>query len=235
MHKARKNIFSQLCVLWYFSQVMVMLLFPVQLLAVAATVYLELVRSAQGGAYYGIKQLPPQVPQYQPLGQQVPHMPLGKEGIPMQHLGKEVPHMPYGKEYPHLPQYRKEVPQMPMLGKDMVPKKEKGRSACPSPLLHRPVRCARALLAMGKLNVGAGCCRQVTAPCAQRTGHRWTKQVHGSCGAAQGHQHKTAVILWAAAQPLSSPTCNEPPAHRAAHVLFNSRKNLVFPPVCRRL
>lgn len=152
-----------------------MLLFPVQLLAVAATVYLELVRSAQGGAYYGIKQLPPQVPQYQPLGQQVPHMPLGKEGIPMQHLGKEVPHMPYGKEYPHLPQYRKEVPQMPMLGKDMAPKKEKGRSACPSPLLHRPVWCARALLAMGKLNVGAGCCRQVTAPCAKRTGqaHAW--------------------------------------------------------------
>ncbi|OWK63998.1 Collagen alpha-1(VIII) chain [Lonchura striata] len=106
-------------------QVMVMLLFPVQLLTVAVTVYLELVRSAQGGAYYGIKQLPPQVPQYQPLGQQVPHMPLGKEGIPMQHLGKEMPHMPYGKEYPHLPQYRMEVPQMPMLSKDMAPKKEK--------------------------------------------------------------------------------------------------------------
>lgn len=135
-----------------------MLLFPVQLLAVAVTVYLELVRSAQGGAYYGIKQLPPQVPQYQPLGQQVPHMPLGKEGIPMQHLGKEVPHMPYGKEYPHLPQYRKEVPQMPMLGKDMAPKKEKGRSARPSPLLQGPVCSARALFAMGKWNTGAGCC-----------------------------------------------------------------------------
>lgn len=116
-----------------------MLLFPVQLLAVAVTVYLELVRSAQGGAYYGIKQLPPQVPQYQPLGQQVPHMLLGKEGIPMQHLGKEVPHMPYGKEYPHLPQYRKEVPQMPMLGKDMAPKKEKGEPARPSPLLLDPI------------------------------------------------------------------------------------------------
>lgn len=110
-----------------FSQVMAMLLFPVQLLAVAVTIYLELVRSAQGGVYYGIKQLPPQVPQYQPLGQQVPHMPLGKEGIPMQHMGKEVPHMQYGKEYPHLPQYMKEVPQMPLLGKDMAPKKEKGR------------------------------------------------------------------------------------------------------------
>lgn len=130
-----------------------MLLFPMQLLVVAVTLYLELVRSAQGGAYYGIKQLPPQVPQYQPLGQQVPHMPLGKEGIPMQHLGKEVPRMPYGKEYPHLPQYRKEVPQMPMLGKDMAPKKEKGKSACPSPLLHGPI-----WRAMGKLNIGAGCC-----------------------------------------------------------------------------
>lgn len=106
---------------------MAVLLFPVQLLAVAVTIYLQLVRSAQGGAYYGIKQLPPQVPQYQPLGQQVPHMPLGKEGIPMQHLGKEMPHMQYGKEYPHLPQYMKEVPQMPLLGKDMAPKKEKGR------------------------------------------------------------------------------------------------------------
>ena len=106
---------------------MAVLLFPVQLLAVAVTIYLELVRSAQGGVYYGIKQLPPQVPQYQPLGQQVPHMPLGKEGIPMQHMGKEVPHIQYGKEYPHLPQYMKEVPQMPLLGKDMAPKKEKGR------------------------------------------------------------------------------------------------------------
>jgi len=106
---------------------MAVLLFPVQLLAVAVTIYLELVRSAQGGVYYGIKQLPPQVPQYQPLGQQVPHMPLGKEGIPMQHMGKEMPHMQYGKEYPHLPQYMKEVPQMPLLGKDMAPKKEKGR------------------------------------------------------------------------------------------------------------
>lgn len=65
-------------------------------------------------------------------------------------------------------------------------------------------------------------------------GHRWTKQVHGSCGAAQGHQHKTTVILWAAAQPLSSPTCNEPPAYRFAQVLFNSRKSLAVPPVCRR-
>lgn len=104
-----------------------MLFFPMQLLAAAVTIYLELVRSAQGGVYYGLKQLPPQVPQYQPLGQQVPHMPLGKEGIPMQHMGKEVPHMQYGKEYPHLPQYMKEVPQMPLLGKDMAPKKEKGR------------------------------------------------------------------------------------------------------------
>lgn len=106
---------------------MAVLLIPVQLLAVAVTIYLELVRSTQGGVYYGIKQLPPQVPQYQPLGQQVPHMPLGKEGIPMQHMGKEMPHMQYGKEYPHLPQYMKEVPQMPLLGKDMAPKKEKGR------------------------------------------------------------------------------------------------------------
>lgn len=150
-----------------------MLLFPVQLLAVAVTVYLELVRSAQGGAYYGIKQLPPQVPQYQPLGQQVPHIPLGKEGIPMQHLGKEVPHMPYGKEYPHLPQYRKEVPQMPMLGKDMAPKKEKGGSACPSPLLHSvPEHCLPWGNGTLEQDVAAGWAQH---SCAQRTGeaHTW--------------------------------------------------------------
>lgn len=199
-----------------------MLLFPVQLLAVAVTVYLELVRSAQGGAYYGIKQLPPQVPQYQPLGQQVPHIPLGKEGIPMQHLGKEVPHMPYGKEYPHLPQYRKEVPQMPMLGKDIAPKKEKGGSARPSPLLHSV--CHGEMEHWSRLLLKAGHSILVPKGLARlMPGHRWAKQVHGSCGAAQGHQHKTTDILWAAAQPLSSPTCNEPPAHRGAQVLFSSR------------
>lgn len=112
---------------------MAVLLAPVQLLTVAVTIYLELVKSIQGGVYYGIKQLPPQVPQYQALGQQVPHMPLGKEGVPMQqmqqmqHMGKEVPHMQYGKEYPHLPQYMKEIPQLPLLGKEMASKKEKGK------------------------------------------------------------------------------------------------------------
>lgn len=114
---------------------MAVLLVPVQLLAVAVAIYLQLVRSTQGGVYYGIKQLPPQVPQYQALGQQVPHMPLGKEGIPMQHMGKEVPHMQYGKEYPHLPQYMKEVPQVPLLGKDMAPKKEKGKQAPHQPCM----------------------------------------------------------------------------------------------------
>lgn len=121
---------NNLCQLIFFSvflQVMAVLLIPTQLLAVALAISLQLVKSTHGGVYYGIKQLPPQVPQYQALGQQVPHMPLGKEGIPMQHMGKEVPHMQYGKEYPHLPQYMKEVPQVPMLGKDMGAKKEKGR------------------------------------------------------------------------------------------------------------
>lgn len=126
LHNSRKQSLPTV-IFSVFPQVMAVLLIPTQLLAVAVAISLQLVRSTQGGVYYGIKQLPPQVPQYQALGQQVPHMPLGKEGIPMQHMGKEVPHMQYGKEYPHLPQYMKEVPQVPMLGKDMAPKKEKGR------------------------------------------------------------------------------------------------------------
>lgn len=161
---------------------MAVLLFPVQLLAVAVTVYLELVRSAQGGVYYGIKQLPPQVPQYQPLGQQVPHMPLGKEGIPMQHMGKEVPHMQYGKEYPHLPQYMKEVPQMPLLGKDMAPKKEKGRlsrslaapaRSCLMP--HSTIGLGGGRLKIGSRLLQAGHGTHVPQGLTRLVpGHRWT-------------------------------------------------------------
>lgn len=100
-------------------QIMAILLAPTWLI-----IYLGLLRFIQAGAYYGIKPMPPQVPQYQPLGQQVPHMPLGKDGVPMQHMGKEGPHLSYGKEY--IPQYIKEIPQIPMLGKERISKKQKG-------------------------------------------------------------------------------------------------------------
>ena len=103
---------------------------PLQLLGVLLTISLVSIRHIQAGAYYGIKplpqlppQIPPQIPQYQPLGQQVPHMPLSKDGLTM---GKELPHMQYGKEYPHLPQYMKEIQPMPRMGKEAAPKKGKG-------------------------------------------------------------------------------------------------------------
>lgn len=103
---------------------------PLQLLGVLLTISLVSIRRIQAGAYYGIKplpqippQIPPQMPQYQPLGQQVPHMPLSKDGLTM---GKELPHMQYGKEYPHLPQYMKEIQPMPRMGKEAAPKKGKG-------------------------------------------------------------------------------------------------------------
>lgn len=106
---------------------------PLQLLGVLLTLSVGSVRLIQAGAYYGIKplppqipaQIPPQIPQYQPLGQQVPHMPLGKDGL---NVGKELPHMQYGKEYPHLPQYRKEVQPAPRMGKEAAPKKGKGNT-----------------------------------------------------------------------------------------------------------
>lgn len=106
---------------------MIYLLLQIMALLVATTwliIYLGLLRSIQAGAYYGMKQMPPQVPQYPPLGQQVPHMPLGKDGVPMQHMGKEGSHLSYGKEY--IPQYIKEIPQIPMLGKERISKKQKG-------------------------------------------------------------------------------------------------------------
>lgn len=102
---------------------------PPQLLQLVLTISLASIRLIQAGAYYGIKplppQMPPQIPQYQPMGQQVPHMPLAKDGLTM---GKEMPHMQYGKEYPHLPQYMKEVQPVPRMGKEAVPKKGKGTS-----------------------------------------------------------------------------------------------------------
>lgn len=104
---------------------------PLQLLGVLLTIFLGSIRLTQAGAYYGIKPLPqlpqmqPQIPQYQPLGQQVPHMPLSKDGLTM---GKELPHMQYGKEYPHLPQYMKEMQPMPRMGKEAAPKKGKGNN-----------------------------------------------------------------------------------------------------------
>lgn len=61
-------------------------------------------------------------------------------------------------------------------------------------------------------------------------GHRWTKQVHGSCGAAQGHQHKPTVILWAAAMSLRHTGL----APGLLRCFFNARKNLVIPLACRK-
>lgn len=107
-------------------QVMAVLVAPTWHLAVIFTIYLGIMRATQAGAYYGIKQMPPQIPQYQALGQQVPHIPVGKDSIPMQHMGKEGPQLPYGKEY--VPQLWKEIPQIPMLGKERMSKKAKGNT-----------------------------------------------------------------------------------------------------------
>lgn len=112
---------------FFLLQVMAVLSAPSKLLGVLLAFSLGFIRLVQSGAYYGIKplppQLPPQIPQYQPLGQQVPHLPLGADGLGM---GKEMPHMQYGKEYPQLPPYRKEMQPMPRMGKEMAPKKGKG-------------------------------------------------------------------------------------------------------------
>lgn len=88
----------------------------------ALVVQLYLLPHAQAGAYYGHQQL---AQQNHPLPQ-LPHMPLGKEGIPQQqYLGKELPHLPYGNDMPMLPYYGNEQPQMPFplanpnLGKGM--------------------------------------------------------------------------------------------------------------------
>lgn len=69
-----------------------------------------LLHLAHGGAYYGHKQ-PPQ--QHQPL-------PQYNDGFPQQQfMGNEMPHLPYGKEVPLLPQYGKELPQLPLqMGKE---------------------------------------------------------------------------------------------------------------------
>lgn len=114
----------------FLPQVMAVPPAPLQLLGVLLTISLGSVRLIQAGAYYGIKplpqippQIPQQIPQYQHMGQQIPHMPLSKDGLTM---GKELPHMQYGKEYPHLPQYRKEIQPVPRMGKEAAPKKGKG-------------------------------------------------------------------------------------------------------------
>lgn len=76
----------------------------------AVVVQLYLLHHAQAGAYYGHQQL---AQQNQPLPQ-LPHMPLGKEGIPQQqYLGKELPHVQYGNDMPMLPYYGQEQLQMP--------------------------------------------------------------------------------------------------------------------------
>lgn len=124
-------IFILAALVFSFLQDMALLLAPTWLLVVVVTIYIGLLRSTQAGAYYGIKQMPPQVPQYQALGQQgqqVPHMPVGKDGIPLQRMGKEgPPPMPYGKEY--IPQFLKEIPPLPVLGKERISKKQKGNTS----------------------------------------------------------------------------------------------------------
>lgn len=72
--------------------------------------HLCLLHFAHGGAYYGHKQ-PPQ--QHQPL-------PQYNDGYPQQQfMGNEMPHLPYGKEGPSLPQYGKELPHLPLqMGKE---------------------------------------------------------------------------------------------------------------------
>lgn len=76
----------------------------------ALVVQLYLLHHAKAGAYYGHQQLAQQN-QPQP---QLPHMPLGKEGIPQQqYLGKELPHLPYGNDMPMIPYYGNEQPQIP--------------------------------------------------------------------------------------------------------------------------
>ncbi|KAA8579719.1 hypothetical protein FQN60_006812 [Etheostoma spectabile] len=77
-----------------------------------------LLHLAHGGAYYGHKQ-PPQ--HHQPL-------PQYNDGYPQQQfLGNEMPHLPYGKEGPLIPQYGKELPQLPLqIGKERPLTKGKG-------------------------------------------------------------------------------------------------------------
>lgn len=88
----------------------------------ALVVQVYLLHHAKAGAYYGHQQL---AHQNQPLPQ-LPHTPMGKEGIPQQqYLGKELPHLQYGNDMAMLPHYGKEQLQMPFplanpsLGKGM--------------------------------------------------------------------------------------------------------------------
>ncbi|KAG9460590.1 hypothetical protein GDO78_020803 [Eleutherodactylus coqui] len=92
---------------------------PIQRLSLLSVLLLSLLSYGHGGAYYGMKPLPPQIPQYQPMGQQMHHMAMGKDGTPLGHIGKEKAHMPH---------YGKDIPQMPMFGKDIKGRKDgKGR------------------------------------------------------------------------------------------------------------
>jgi len=73
---------------------------PLHSLCLPLTVLqLWLLPLAHGGAYYGQKQ---PLPQY-------------NDGYPQQQfLGNEMPHLPYGKEGSSLPQYGQELPQLPL-------------------------------------------------------------------------------------------------------------------------
>lgn len=85
-----------------------------------AAFQLCLVNLAHAGAYYGHKQ-PPQ--QHQPL-------PQFNDGFPQQQfMGNDMPHLPYGKEVPSLPQYGKDFPQLPLqMGKERPLTDSKGEA-----------------------------------------------------------------------------------------------------------
>lgn len=94
---------------------------PLGSLYLLITVFqLCLLHQAHGGAYYGHKQPPPQ---HQPL-------PQYNDGYPQQQfMGNEMPHLPYGKEGPSLPQYGKELPQLPLqMGKERPLTEGKGEA-----------------------------------------------------------------------------------------------------------
>lgn len=80
-----------------------------------AAAHLCLPGLARGGAYYGRKQ------QHQPL-------PQFNDGFPQQQfMGNEMPHLPYGKDVPLLPHLGKEFPQLPLqTGKERPPTDSKG-------------------------------------------------------------------------------------------------------------
>lgn len=84
--------------------------------SVIVAFHLCLVQLSHGGAYYGRKQPPQPLPQY-------------NDGFPQQPTfkGNEMPRVAFGKDVPLLPQYGKELPQLPLqMGKERPPVLGKG-------------------------------------------------------------------------------------------------------------